>query len=90
MQGCCSEAPAPAACVHTVPGCPPSLPPLPAAPACRAPHPRRGASTNPAKVLKRLRKARLAATRGVVQGQKKRARPLAGANQFHKRKSKKK
>ncbi|PRW45541.1 polyketide cyclase [Chlorella sorokiniana] len=45
--------------------------------------------TNPAKLLKKLRKQRMAATKGIVKGQKKRANPLAGANQFHKKHKKK-
>lgn len=49
-----------------------------------------GTSTNPSKLLKKLRKQRLAATKGIIKGQAKRNNPLAGANQFHKRKSKKK
>ena len=46
---------------------------------------------NPSKLLKKLRKQRLAATKGIVKGQAKKSNPLAGANQFHKaNKSKKK
>ena len=51
-------------------------------PACR------GASTNPSKLLKKLRKTRIAATKGLVKGQAKRSKPLAGANQFHKKSKK--
>jgi hypothetical protein len=51
-------------------------------PACR------GASTNPSKLLKKLRKKRIAATKGLVKGQAKRSKPLAGANQFHKKSKK--
>lgn len=48
-----------------------------------------GTTTNPAKLKKKLRKHRLAATKGVVKGQAKKANPLAGANQFHKKHKKK-
>ncbi|KAL4422360.1 hypothetical protein ABPG75_008557 [Micractinium tetrahymenae] len=48
-----------------------------------------GSTTNPSKLKKKLRKHRLAATQGVVKGQAKKANPLAGANQFHKKHKKK-
>lgn len=48
-----------------------------------------GTSTNPSKLLKKLRKQRLAVNKGIVKGQKKKAQPLAGANQFHKKSKKK-
>lgn len=43
---------------------------------------------NAGKVLRKLKARRLAAARGVVPGKKKKANPLAGANQFHKKKKK--
>ncbi|KAL4855921.1 hypothetical protein ACK3TF_003682 [Chlorella vulgaris] len=46
-------------------------------------------TTNPAKLLKRMRKQRLATTKGIVKGQAKRSKPLSGPNQFHKKKKKK-
>lgn len=48
-----------------------------------------GTTINPAKLKKKLRKHRLATSKGVVKGQAKKANPLAGANQFHKKHKKK-
>lgn len=48
-----------------------------------------GTTSNPSKLKKKLRKHRLATTKGVVKGQAKKANPLAGANQFHKKHKKK-
>ena len=42
------------------------------------------------KLLKKLKRHRLQATHGIVKAKAKRANPLAGANQFHKPKPKKK
>lgn len=46
---------------------------------------------NPAKIARKLRERRLAKVKGQHKGVSgKKSKPLAGANQFHKRKSKKK
>lgn len=42
---------------------------------------------NSAKLLKKLRARRLAKQKGQVAGAKKKSNPLAGANQFHKKKT---
>lgn len=47
-----------------------------------------GASLNPTKLKNKLRKQRLAATQGIVKGISKKSKPLAGPNQFHKKKKK--
>lgn len=45
-------------------------------------------AANASKVLKKLKARRLAAARGALPGKKKKGNPLAGANQFHKKKKK--
>jgi hypothetical protein len=46
-------------------------------------------TNNPGKLLKKLRRRRLAESRGLQQQTKKRSKPLAGSNQFHKKKKRK-
>ncbi|KAG7669249.1 hypothetical protein Ndes2526B_g05544 [Nannochloris sp. 'desiccata'] len=43
---------------------------------------------NSGSILKKLKARRLAAARGAVPGKQKKRNPLAGANQFHKKKKK--
>ena len=67
----------------SLPSAPPDSP-LPSSPHTHPPP--RITTKNPAKLLKKLRNRRLAAVKGVVLSKgKKRAKPLAGANQFHRK-----
>lgn len=43
---------------------------------------------NPGKIARKLKARRLAASRGVNPGKKKKSNPLGGANQFHKKNKK--
>ena len=43
---------------------------------------------NAAKLLKKLRKARLASAKGLTKPKAKKSKPLAGPNQFHRKKKK--
>lgn len=45
-------------------------------------------SSNPAKLLKKLKKRRLGTQHGVTKAKTKKSKPLAGANQFFKKKRK--
>jgi len=51
---------------------------------------RRLTTKNPAKLARKLRERRLAKEKGILQKAKKKSKPLAGANQFHKKGRKKK
>ena len=51
---------------------------------------RRLPTKHPAKLARKLRERRLAKEKGILQKAKKKSKPLAGANQFHKKGRKKK